>query len=367
MLPDGRALRERLKLLVAGMTSLRHEGQYHEPNLDGTPGDYISFNSWEWPQGIGLYGLVRLSQQTDDKALKAVVENWYADRIAEGLPVLNINTTAPMLALSLLWRETRDPRWTEIMDDWADRILTQMPRTPEGGLPHIVSDKINDRELWDDTLVMVGLFLASYGQASGRRELVNEACRQFLLHTRYLADPKSGLWFHGWTFDGRHNFARALWGRGNCWITLGILDLMELADIPAAIRTFLLGVLETQIEALLKLQSPSGAWHTLLDDPSSYEEISATAGFGYGLLKAARLGLGPAGCLEAGTRALNVVLANIDETGTVSNVSYGTRMGHDLQFYRDIPIQPTGYGQALAILCLTEGLKHTGIAAEMAA
>jgi unsaturated rhamnogalacturonyl hydrolase len=31
-------------------------------------------------------------------------------------------------------------------------------------------------------------------------------------------------------------------------------------------------------------------------------------------------------------------------------------MGHDLQFYRDIPIQPTGYGQALAILCLTEGL-----------
>jgi unsaturated rhamnogalacturonyl hydrolase len=29
-------------------------------------------------------------------------------------------------------------------------------------------------------------------------------------------------------------------------------------------------------------------------------------------------------------------------------------MGHDLQFYRDIPIQPTGYGQALAILCLVE-------------
>jgi len=33
-------------------------------------------------------------------------------------------------------------------------------------------------------------------------------------------------------------------------------------------------------------------------------------------------------------------------------------MGEDLQFYRDIPIQPTCYGQALAILCLTEGLIH---------
>jgi unsaturated rhamnogalacturonyl hydrolase len=35
-------------------------------------------------------------------------------------------------------------------------------------------------------------------------------------------------------------------------------------------------------------------------------------------------------------------------------------MGHDLQFYKDIPIQPTGYGQALAILCLCEALQHVG-------
>ena len=44
------------------MTGLRHDGRFHEPNLDGTPGDYVSFDSWEWPQGVGLYGLVRLWQ-----------------------------------------------------------------------------------------------------------------------------------------------------------------------------------------------------------------------------------------------------------------------------------------------------------------
>lgn len=366
MSPSGRVLRERLERLVQGMTELSHDGRYSEPNLDGSAGDYISFNSWEWPQGVGLYGLVRLWMLNRDPALKGLIERWYEGRFAAGLPVLNINTTAPMLALSLLWRETRDQRWQGELDRWASRVLAEMPRTPEGGIPHIVSDKINDRELWDDTLVMVGLFLACYGETSGRRELVDEACRQFLLHARYLADPKSGLWFHGWTFDGRHNFAEALWGRGNAWITLGILDLIEIANIPAALRNFLLGVLETQIEALLALQAPSGAWHTLLDDPQSYEEISATAGFGYGLLKAARLGIGPAGCHAAGMRALAAVLANVDDNGTVANVSYGTRMGHDLQFYRDIPIEPTGYGQALAILCLTEALKHTETEAEAA-
>jgi unsaturated rhamnogalacturonyl hydrolase len=358
MAASGGLLRERLGLLVAGMTGLKHAGQFHEPNLDGSVGDYISFSSWEWPQGVGLYGLVRLWQFNRDPALRTLVEEWYAARLAEPPPPFNVNTTAPMLALSILWRETRDRRWQAPLERWADRVMHEMPRTPGGGFAHIVSDKVNDRELWDDTLFMVGLFLACYGEASGRRELVDEAERQFLIHTHYLSDPATGLWFHGWTFDGRHNFARARWARGNAWITAGILDLFDLATISPAVKGYLTAVLEAQAEALLELQAPSGAWRTLLDDPQSYEEISATAGIGYGLMKSARLGLGTPRWEAAGLRALEAVLGNIDAGGTVSNVSYGTRMGHDLQFYRDIPIQPTGYGQALSILCLVEGLEH---------
>ncbi|MBA5778258.1 glycoside hydrolase family 88 protein [Stappia sp. F7233] len=349
-------LREKLDLLVEGMTALSHGGQFHEPNLDGRPGDYISFQSWEWPQGVGLYGLVQLWRHRRDEKLLSVIEGWYDRHLEAGLPQLNVNTTAPMLALSLLWRERGGDRYHAAMDNWADRLMADAACTVEGGFQHDVSDKLNAGELWDDTLFMVALFLASYGQGAGRQDLVDEAVRQFLVHTRYLCDTETGLWFHGWTFQGRHNFARARWARGNAWITAGILDFVELADIPAPVRDFLFGVLSAQVEALLPLQAASGAWRTLLDDPTSYEEISATAGFGYALLKAARLGIGDARWREAGERALAAVLANIDPQGTVQNVSYGTRMGHDLQFYRDIPLQPTGYGQALAILCLVEAL-----------
>ncbi|UCI07127.1 glycoside hydrolase family 105 protein [Mesorhizobium sp. B1-1-8] len=358
MSPAGETLRQRLNLLVAGITGLRHSGRFDEPNLDGTAGDYISFDAWEWPQGVGLYGLVRLWQHTRDDKLRQIVEDWYAGHLASGLPALNINTTAPMLALSVLWKETREERWRVVLDDWAGRLIAEAPRTFGGAFQHDVSDRINDHELWDDTLFMAALFLASYGEAAGRRDLVDEAEKQFLVHAHYLADRETGLWFHGWTFDGWHNFAKARWARGNAWITVGILDLIELAEISAPVRDFLLAVLTSQVEAILKLQAPSGAWRTLLDDVSSYEEISATAGFGYGLLKASRLGLGPGGCRRAGLKALQAVLGNIGDDGTVANVSYGTRMGHDLQFYRDIPIQPTGYGQALAMLCLVEGLHH---------
>ncbi|TIU95655.1 MAG: glycoside hydrolase family 105 protein, partial [Mesorhizobium sp.] len=75
-----------------------------------------------------------------------------------------------------------------------------------------------------------------------------------------------------------------------------ILDLIENGGIGKPVEAYLLGVLEAQIEALLRLQAPSGAWHTLLDDPTSYEEMSATAGIGYGLMKAARIGIGPKAC-----------------------------------------------------------------------
>lgn len=348
-----------LDRLVAGLTALSDQGRFDEPNLDGTAGDYISFESWEWPQGVGLFGLVQLWKTRGfDPALGRLIGDWYARAIERGLPSLNINTTAPMLALALYWDRTRDPRHERVLEEWVERVLRGAARTGFGGFQHDVSDKLNEGELWDDTLYMIALFLAAYGQASGRRELVDEAERQFLVHTHFLADRETGLWFHGWTFNGRHNFARARWARGNAWITAGIVDLFELAEITPAVRTYLADVLSDQANALLPLQAKSGMWCTILDEPTSYEETSATAGFAYGLLKGARLGIGTPGWRKAGLRAVDAVLDAIDADGLVQGVSYGTRMGHDLQHYRDIPIQPTAYGQSLAILALAEASRH---------
>lgn len=355
---DDSQIRATLQRLVTGLTALTDAGRFDEPNLDGTKGDYISFSSWEWPQGVGLYGLARLWMQTGDARLQAMLESWFDTHRQRGLPGLNVNTTAPMLALSLLWARTRDPRWQPMLQDWAERVITTAPRTAEGGFQHDVSDRINDGELWDDTLFMVALFLASYGEASGQRALVDEAQHQFLVHTRYLADTTTGLWFHGWSFARRDNFARARWARGNAWITAGLADLPDLCTLDPAIARFLGGVLAAQIDALLPLQTEDGAWRTLLDDPTSYKETSATAGIAYGLMKAARKGHAGPAAAAAGRRGLDYVLGQIGADGVVAGVSYGTRMGHDLQFYRDIPVQPTGYGQSLAILCLTEALSR---------
>jgi unsaturated rhamnogalacturonyl hydrolase len=120
------------------------------------------------------------------------------------------------------------------------------------------------------------------------------------------------------------------------------------------LREFLLETLRQQVQALVKRQHESGLWHTLIDDPASYLEASATAGFAYGILKAVRLGYIGMEYQDAGHRAVRAVLENIDATGELKNVSFGTPVFDDLERYRKIPLTSMPYGQAMAILALGE-------------
>jgi len=231
-----------------------------------------------------------------------------------------------------------------------------MPRTRENGLQHIVFNSENPQQLWDDTLMMCALPLAKIGLLLGRPAYVEEAKRQFLLHTKYLADPQTGLWFHGWTFDGQHHYARARWARGNAWVTIAIPEFIELLNPAAgdAVGEFLIETLRTQVVALSEHQAASGLWHTLLDDPSSYCEASATAGFAYGILKGVRKGLLDPAFEAVGVKAIKAILANISAAGELQQVSFGTPVFATLQGYKDVPLTSMPYGQAMAILALAE-------------
>ena len=200
--------------------------------------------------------------------------------------------------------------------------------------------------------------LAKIGLVLKRPAYVEEAKRQFLLHIKYMTDTKTGLWFHGWTFAGRHHFAQALWARGNCWVTIAIPEFIELLGLTAGdpVRAFLIDTLHSQVRTLAKCQDSSGSWHTLITDPTSYLESSATAGFAYGIMKAVRKRYLPREYEAVAIKALHAVINNIDANGELRNVSFGTAMGSDLEYYRNVPLTSMPYGQSLAILCLTEFL-----------
>jgi len=311
---------------------------------------------WDWTHGVGVYALYRMSRQTGDPALAEQIRDWFHRRIALGLPEKNVNTVCPLLTMACLYEQRQDPAFLPILEEWAQWILEEMPRTEEGGIQHGHAELENMGHLWDDTLFMTVLFLAKAGVLLGRKEYLREAEYQFLLHAKYLTDRATGLWYHGWTFEGRHNFAKALWGRGNCWITIFVPEFLEIAQPSLAVKRFAEEILRAQTGSLAALQDESGLWHTLLDDDTSYLEASCSAGFCAGMLKGIKTGILPESLGLCAERALEGILDNLTEDGELKNVSYGTNVGYRLEDYKTIPLRKMHYGQALALMALLNAL-----------
>lgn len=103
---------------------------------------------------------------------------------------------SPFLTAAYL-HEEKHANYLVHLQTWAEWVMHDMPRTEEGGLQHITYLEENHQQLWDDTLMMCVLPLAKIGLVLRRPEYVEEAKRQFMLHIKYLADPKTGLWYHG--------------------------------------------------------------------------------------------------------------------------------------------------------------------------
>ena len=227
------AIEEKLSRLIDAFCPILYEDdEIFLENMKGKnlAGDDIRrYQHWEWTQGVGLYGLWKLFANTKDPKILDILVKFFDRQLAIGFPALNVNTMAPFLAMSYVGEYLDSERYLAPCRESARWIMEHFPRTREGGFQHMTSDTLNDQELWDDTLFMTVLFLANMGRIEGNQAYIDEAQYQFLLHAKYLADDTTGLWYHGWTFHGRHNFARAFWGRGNCWITIAIPEFLQMA------------------------------------------------------------------------------------------------------------------------------------------
>lgn len=327
----------------------------------------FGISEWDWPQGVGLYGLYKIMMVEKKDEYREFLCSWFKCNMAEGLPSRNINTTTPLLTLVRLNEICPDPEFESLCLSWADWLMRCLPRTEEGGFQHVTSAngdrlgvRLNENEMWIDTLFMTVLFLNRMGQKYNRQDWISESIHQVLLHIKYLYDKKTGLFYHGWTFNTRDNFGGVFWCRGNSWFTAGILEYLEMfkGSLDAGVREFIVNTYKSQVRTLKKLQSQSGLWHTVLDDPASYEEVSGSAAITAGILKGIKLGILDDSYLDCAWKGVRAVMNNIDEEGTVLNVSGGTGMGADREHYKKILIAPMAYGQSLTILALIQALDN---------
>ena len=266
---------------------------------------------WDWSQGVALYGIWKYYRLTGERRYLEYLTQWFDTKLNRPI-VHNINTMAPLL------------------------------------------DSDNNQQLWADTVFMAVLFMGKIASITGDERYAGECKKQFMLHIHYLSDKKTGLWCHGWSFERMDNYAGAFWARGNCWFTIAAAELPGLLELEEWESDLILDAYRAQAAALCRYQSPDGLWHTLVDREDSYLEVSGSSGFAYGLLKGVRAGLLPASCRDAALRAAQAVRAHIGPDGLVGQVSYGTIVADTLEYYKNVPLRPTGYGQNLALMMLVE-------------
>lgn len=366
-------IQDKLKLVIDKLMHL--DGPDNEEDLKNG-GEAIGFfkrdfgiTEWDWPQGIGLYGMLKMMEFQGTEEYREFLHQWFKQNIAQGLPSRNINTTAPLLTLVDLNEYYQDPEFEKLCISWANWLMECIPRTREGGFQHVTSAngdrqgvRLNESEMWIDTLFMTVLFLNKMGQKYHNQEWIDESIHQVLMHIKYLYDTHTGLFFHGWSFNRMDNFGGIFWCRGNSWFTLGILDYLEMyrGSLNKGVKTFILDTYKAQVKALKQLQSETGLWHTVLNDPTSYEEVSGTAAITAGILKGIRMGVLDDSYLPCAEKAVRAILDNIAADGTVLNVSGGTGMGYDAEHYKNILVAPMAYGQSLTILALVETLIYLG-------
>ena len=118
------------------------------------------------------------------------------------------------------------------------------------------------------------------GSEEHDEELIDDALNQYYWHIKYLQDPESGLYYHGYNNITGDHMSGIKWGRANAWAAYTMSQVGVRLPQCYLYPKFLdvVGSLNDQLAALKLYQTENGLWRTIVDDAASYEEVSASAG-----------------------------------------------------------------------------------------
>lgn len=307
--------------------------------------------TWDWPCGVAYYGVCEAYRVTKNEEYINLLKNWVDEYIELGLPSWTVNTCAMGHTLITLYEVTEDQRYWDIVMDKVDYIRNHALRFGDHVLQHTVSVN-NDfpEQAWADTLFMAAFFLLRVGIKLEDKEIIDDALNQYYWHIKYLQDPATSLWYHGYNNIQKDHMSGFYWGRANAWAAYTMSQVgkrlpeaylyPKFMDIDCALRD--------QLAAIKLVQTPNGLWRTILNDEDSYEEVSASCGIAAAMVT----NRNPLHTKYI-QKALEGILANISEDGRVLNVSGGTAVMNDSEGYKKISKEwMQGWGQGLALAFL---------------
>ncbi len=198
---------------------------------------------------------------------------------------------------------------------------------------------------WTDDMFMLSSVLSRTATA----EWASRLGTMLTTYAGKLQRP-DGLFIHAQ--DGPH-----AWGRGNGFALLGVTEALTRLPESWPDRAAVLNIYRSHVKALAAHQSDDGSWRQVVDEPTSYRELTVTA------MTVAAIARGIAnGWIDRTTyepildRGWNAVTARVMADGTVRDVCSGTGAGPTKEYYLNRPVVngADDRGGAMALLAALE-------------
>ena len=258
---------------------------------------------WSYDYGVILKGFERVWRQTGDgKYFQYIKENMDYFIQEDGsirnyqVSEYNIDHINNGKLLFTLFEQTGESKYRKA----ADLLKSQLehhPRTSEGAFWH---KEIYPNQIWLDGLYMGSPFYAQYQMEYANGEGIEDIIQQFKISYQHLLDKKTGLLYHAWDekkiqpwADKETGLSPNFWGRSMGWYVLAIVDTLEIIPEDTPGREFLVEILESTLDALMKYQDQeSSVWYQVTDkgnEKGNYLEASASSMYVCAMAKGIRL------------------------------------------------------------------------------
>jgi unsaturated rhamnogalacturonyl hydrolase len=227
----------------------------------------------------------------------------------------------------------------------ADFILPEKPVSASADLAGIVR---HSRQWTDDMFMASAVLSRAGGQSASDPRYAATVARLLIDYSTKLQKP-DGIFIHA--VEGP--FA---WGRGNGFAAFGLADALEHLPADWAERARVLDIFRRHMRGMLAQQADDGMWRQVVDEPTSYKELTVTAMTVAVMARGMRLEWLDKSYRAPVERAWQALLTRIGVDGSVADVCSGTGAGATKEYYLTRPATSGGddRGGAMALTAALE-------------
>ena len=257
---------------------------------------------FHYHQGVFLSGVQATYAICKEKKYFDYAKAWVDAMLGDdGIPKDMLTTEPddlqPGVLLFQLYNETGDEKYRRLLDKLIGWMMA-LKTNPLGGTWH--KDFLND-QMWMDSMYMVGVLTSKYAERFGDATHRKFVRRQMELMREYARDEKTGLYYHGWDYSKKAEWAdpvtgcsKNFWGRAVGWFAVAMFEIAKtLEKGTEEYNDYVKTGLEL-IESLLKFRDEkTGMWYQVIDkgcDEGNWLETSSSCLFLYAIGLATELG-----------------------------------------------------------------------------